>query len=101
MDKEELRIIENGIRDFIKEELGEYPYYEDFSLTHEHENVFNLEVTNAKNIVVFRGTIRAEEDCQHATDEVKIEVKLTEDSWFEVYFFDWTVKYFWMALLQS
>jgi len=100
MGDQELRLIECGIREFVEEEIGSYPFYEDYTLTHEYENIFNLEVTNAPSIVVFRGSINESADVEFQSDEIKIEVELTDSNWHEVDFFNWTVKYFWMKLLQ-
>lgn len=34
-------------------------------------------------------------------DDEKIEIELWEDNWEKIETFDWTIKYFWMALLTK
>ena len=102
LSKDELRVMENNVRDFVKEELDTYPYYEEYSLTHEYDNVFNLEVTNAPSIVVFRATPTITQPSSITPyPEWKIEIELTDNNWVGVEYFNWTVKYFWMKLLQT
>jgi len=80
--------------DFLNEELEDYSYFtvESIDLDDEHQNseYYNVKITGGDHIkyVSFK------------LDGKKIEVELGEDSWYEVCTYEYTVKYFWMALLK-
>lgn len=89
------------LKEFLDQELGDYSWNYEIELTGEYkENEYytvkvydkwdNWEIHNIwKWNVDFR------------VWEKTIEVALCEDNYEEVEYFDWTVKYFWMALLMK
>lgn len=94
-------IYEWKLKEFLDQELGDYSWNYEIELTEEYkENEYytvkvydkwdNWEIQNIwKWSVDFR------------VWEKTIEVALCEDNYEEVEYFDWTVKYFWMALLMK
>lgn len=78
------------LKELVEKELSEYSYFEGWDIKFEEEykdyEYYNLETK--MNDVHFR------------VSDDKIEVELSEDSYYEIKYFDWTIKYFWMAILS-
>lgn len=82
------------IQDLLDNEIWDYSYEYDIECDYDEENdeQYTVKITDkywGKTIgsVCFR------------TDWEKIEVELWEDNWQKIEHYEWTIKYFWMALL--
>ena len=84
------------LEEFLNEELEDYSY---FTI-----EIIELEDTNEKSNTEFYSVkITGGSNTQYVSfrlDGKTIEVELGEDSWYEVCSCDYTIKYFWMALLK-
>ena len=81
--------------DFLNEELEDYSYFtveviELDDSSNDETEYYTVKITGGSNTkyVSFR------------LDGKLIEVELGEDSWYEVCTYEYTIKYFWMALLK-
>lgn len=82
------------LKEFLDNELGDYPYFS-FEIDFE-EDMDGWEYYIAKVTT----TDEKEGNVYFRLDKESIEVRRTEDAYEKVETFDWTVKYFWMALLS-
>ena len=85
------------VEELVNGEIGDYSYYADNSeietVDSDEGDYEYYELTiDANDDKIFCVTLRAKEDC--------IEVEVGEDIWYEVKDYDWTIKYFWIALLS-
>lgn len=84
------------IEEFLNEELGDYSYF-----TIEH---IELEDSDEESDIEYYSVkITGGNNTQYLSfkvDGIKIEVELSENSWYEVCTYEYTIKYFWMALLR-
>lgn len=82
------------IEEFLDEELGQNSWFE-YEISEvdsdDSETSFEVKFTTGE-----KGT----KYIQMKTDGEKIEIDMNEDSWEEIASHNWTVKYFWMALLN-
>ena len=87
----------NKVEELIHGEIGDYSYYADNYKIEFDDNgdeeyeSYNLTIEPGDE-KIFCVSLRAKEDC--------IEVEVGEDCWYEVKDYDWTIKYFWIALLS-
>jgi len=85
----------NKVREFLKNELEDYSFweYKEPELTESYKgwDYYTVEVfdnSTKTKYLYFR------------ENKDKLEIELSEGSWYEIAYFEWTVKYFWMALLN-
>ena len=78
------------LKELINQELGDYSYFEGWrvELYEEYEN-YNYYYLYVKN-----------SNARFKVWDDKIEVELSEGVFEEIEHFDWTIKYFWMAILS-
>ena len=82
------------LEDLLNEELGDYSYFtvESVECEDSDENIeyYSVKITGGKHTQYLSFKV----------DGIKIEVELGENSWYEVCTYEYTIKYFWMALLK-
>lgn len=92
---------------FLNSEVGDYSHFENWKITsinqHDGDNVFTLEVDwpDRKRGLEFKvdaSNISIDEDGEGYSGD--IEVCMYEDIYEVTRIYDWTVKYFWQALLR-
>jgi len=82
------------LEEFLEEEIGEYSYFtiETIELDEEYKDIeyYSVKITGGNNTKYISFKL----------DGKKIEVELSEGSYHEVCTYEYTVKYFWMCLLN-
>lgn len=100
-------IAEQAVTLFLKSEVGDYSHFEDWKIDfldeYDGESTFIVHVdfkerSRCLEFKVDTSKITLDEDGDDYTG--KIEVCIYEDNYEPVNTYDWTVKYFWMALLK-
>lgn len=78
------------LKELIENELGDYSYFEGWEIELEYQE---------KEYDVFTLNNRCN-DARFRVWDDKIEVELGEDSYYKVEYYEYTIKYFWQAILS-
>lgn len=86
------------LKEILESELGDYSGYFDYNI--EFDERGNSDETVEFYTVHVQGIDDNRKSLEFAITDDKVEIELSEDSWYEIEHFNWTIKYFWMALLR-
>ena len=83
------------IKELLENELSDYSFWQ-YS---EPEVIEEYDGWKYYQIEIFDHTTKTK-TLYFRENYEKLQIDLSEDSWYDIEYFDWTVKYFWMALLN-
>lgn len=87
--------------EFLHQEVGDYSWEYEIELTEEYDGseYYSVKIYNEWSNWEKQKIWKWEVDFR--VSEEKIEVCIYEDHYEDVEYFEWTVKYFWIALLRT
>jgi len=99
MNEQEL-IAAQAVKDFLSEELDEFDYFKNRKIVETEISGDKIYVTAEVRNTSLYFKVKPGPDPATDPEEYKISIDTTgDDSYMETKTFDWTIKYFWMALL--